>query len=430
VTQPGAVKAALHPGKLSLSKIFHGWRIAGAASTLQFMQSALLTQSFGAYVALLAEERGWSKTSLAGAAAMQSMEAAILGPVLGWVMDRFGPQAMIRWGIVVFALGFFALSQLETLTGFYVSAVTLAIGASLCGYFPLTVAIIHWFERHRARALSLLSFGLALGGLAVPLVAWSMHSFGWRTTAIASGVVALLVGFPLASLIRGRPEDMGLTIDGVPKPAPMTADGQDHGAPAAVEFTARQALRTQAFWLLGLGHGVALLVVTAVNVHAITHMKEGLGYTVAEAAWFILLMTVGQVMGVLSGAWMGDKYDKRRVAATCMLMHGTGLLLLTYATHSAELVAFALLHGIAWGLRGPFMQALRADYFGRNAIGMILGLSAVIIAMGQIAGPMVAGFFADLTGNYRMGFTILALMACAGSGLFLLAKPPRLPTAT
>jgi sugar phosphate permease len=430
VTQPGAVKAALHPGKLSLSKIFHGWRIAGAASTLQFMQSAVLTQSFGAYVALLAEERGWSKTSLAGAAAMQSMEAAILGPVLGWVMDRFGPQAMIRWGIVVFALGFFALSQLETLTGFYVSAVTLAIGASLCGYFPLTVAIIHWFERHRARALSLLSLGLALGGLAVPLVAWSMHSFGWRTTAIASGVVALLVGFPLASLIRGRPEEMGLTIDGVPKPAPMTADGQDHGAPAAVEFTARQALRTQAFWLLGLGHGVALLVVTAVNVHAITHMKEGLGYTVAEAAWFILLMTVGQVMGVLSGAWMGDKYDKRRVAATCMLMHGTGLLLLTYATHSAELVAFALLHGIAWGLRGPFMQALRADYFGRNAIGMILGLSAVIIAMGQIAGPMVAGFFADLTGNYRMGFTILALMACAGSGLFLLAKPPRLPTAT
>ncbi|NBX55057.1 MAG: MFS transporter [Betaproteobacteria bacterium] len=408
--------------------IFHGWRIAGAASTLQFMQAALLTQSFGAYVALLAEEQGWSKTSLAGAAAMQSLEAAILGPLLGWVMDRFGPQAMIRWGVVVFAIGFFMLSQLQTLTGFYVSAITMAIGASLCGYFPLTVAIIHWFERHRARALSLLSLGLALGGLAVPLVAWSMHSFGWRDTAIASAVLALLLGIPLASVIRGRPEDMGLNVDGLPKPATLTVDGGDHSASSGIEFTARQALRTQAFWLLGVGHGVALLVVTAVNVHAITHMKEGLGYSVAEAAWFILLMTVGQVLGVLSGAWMGDKYDKRRVSATCMLMHGAGLLLLTYATHSAELVAFALLHGVAWGLRGPFMQALRADYFGRNAIGMILGLSAVIIALGQIAGPMVAGFFADLTGNYRMGFTILALMACAGSGLFLWAKPPRLPS--
>ena len=407
--------------------IFHGWRIAGAASSLQFMQSALLTQSFGAYVALLAEERGWSKTSLAGAAAMQSLEAAILGPLLGWVMDRFGPQAMIRWGVVVFAIGFVALSQIESISGFYVSALILAVGASLCGYFPLTVAIIHWFERQRARALSLLSLGLALGGLAVPLVAWSMHSFGWRATAMASAVVALVIGIPLAAVIRGRPEDMGLTVDGVPKPHPLTAQDAVHPGSTGVEFTARQALRTQAFWLLGLGHGVALLVVTAVNVHAISHMKEGLGYTVAEAAWFILLMTVGQVIGVLSGAWMGDKYDKRRVAATCMLMHGSGLLLLTYATHSAELVAFALLHGIAWGLRGPFMQALRADYFGRNSIGMILGLSAVIIALGQVAGPLVAGFFADLTGNYRLGFTVLAVTACAGSVLFLMAKPPQLP---
>ena len=151
-----------------MPKIFHGWRIAGAASSLQFMQSALLTQSFGAYVALLAEERGWSKTSLAGAAAMQSLEAALLGPLLGWVMDRFGPQAMIRWGVVVFAIGFVALSQIESISGFYVSALILAVGASLCGYFPLTVALIHWFERHRARALSVLSLGLALGGLAVP----------------------------------------------------------------------------------------------------------------------------------------------------------------------------------------------------------------------------------------------------------------------
>jgi hypothetical protein len=45
----------------------------------------------------------------------------------------------------------------------------------------------------------------------------------------------------------------------------------------------------------------------------------------------------------------------------------------------------------------------------------------------SVAGPLVAGFFADLTGNYRLGFTMLALTACAGSVLFLLAKPPQLP---
>ena len=71
------------------------------------------------------------------------------------------------------------------------------------------------------------------------------------------------------------------------------------------------------------------------------------------------------------------------------------------------------------------MQAIRADYFGRNAIGMILGLSAAIIAVGQVAGPMVAGMLADLTGNYRLGFTLLALVAGLGSLSFMLAKKPQ-----
>ena len=58
------------------------------------------------------------------------------------------------------------------------------------------------------------------------------------------------------------------------------------------------------------------------------------------------------------------------------------------------------------------------------AIGMILGLSSMIIVIGQIGGPMVAGVLADLTGNYRAGFTVLAVLAGLGSLFFLLAKKP------
>ena len=402
--------------------------MAGAGAAIQFMQSSLLMQSFGAYVAVLSDERGWSKTALSGGAAIQSIESALLGPALGWLLDRFGPQAMVRIGMLVFGLGFIALSQVDTLGGFYACAVVLAIGASLSGYFPLTVALIQWFERYRARALSIISLGLALGGMAVPLVAWTMQEFGWRVTAFASGVIAIVVGIPLASVIRRRPQDHGETVDGLPpEPALVAGDAAHADRPIQPELTVRQALRTRAFWLLAVGHGLALLVVTAVNVHAITHMKEGLGYSVAQAALVIMLMTFGQVGGVLLAATLGDRFQKRYVAAVCMLGHGAGLLLLTYATQTAEVVAFALLHGVAWGLRGPFMQAIRADYFGRNAIGMILGLSAVIIALGQIAGPMVAGVMADLTGNYKAGFTALALVAACGSLFFAFARRPVVP---
>jgi MFS family permease len=121
---------------------------------------------------------------------------------------------------------------------------------------------------------------------------------------------------------------------------------------------------------------------------------------------------------------IGDRFEKRFIAAACMLMHAAGLLMLTFATGTAMLVAFAVLHGGAWGLRGPFMQAIRADYFGRRSIGMILGLSSVIVVIGQIGGPLIAGVLADMTGNYRAGFTLLAVLAGLGSLFFLLARRP------
>lgn len=412
-------------------KLFHGWRMVGAGGGLQFMQAMVLQQAFGAYVAVLSEERGWSKTALSAGAALQSAESALLGPVLGWVVDRFGPRAMIRTGVVVFGIGFMLLSQIQSLTGFYIAVAVIAVGTSLSGYFPINVAVIRWFSRKRARALSAMNLGMAMGGLFVPIVAWSLLANGWRVTAFASGVAAIVIGWPLAGVFRSRPEDHGETVDGVPPaPAPSSSSASPTSPvaqePAQREFTAREALRTRAFWLLGLGHGFALLVVTAVNVHAISHMKEGLGYSVAQAALVITLLTGAQIGGVLLGWLIGDRYDKRYLSAGCMLAHGVALLLLTYGHHStAMVVAFAVLHGAAWGLRGPLMQAIRADYFGRNAIGMILGLSTLIIAIGQVAGPLVAGMLVDLTGNYRAGFTVLALTAASGSLLFLAARKPQ-----
>jgi MFS family permease len=409
-------------------KIFYGWRMVGAACGIQFLLAAFLTQALGLYIAVLSDEMGWSKTTLSGAAALQSVEAAIIGPVLGWIMDRVGPQKMIRLGMILFSAGLLMLSQVNAVATFYTSAILMAIGASLSGYFPLSVALVQWFEKFRARALSIMSLGLALGGLVVPLMAWSIQTWGWRYTAGGTGLLVLLFGLPMAGMILRRPEDHGEHVDGI-DPALKTVEPGDVPAVPQVEFTAAEAVKTRAFWMLAIGHGLALLVVSAVNVHAITHMKEGLGYSVATASWVILIMTFAQLVGILMGATLGDMFDKRKVAALCMLAHAIGMVCLTFANDMTMLMAFGLFHGVAWGLRGPFMQAIRADYFGRNAIGLILGLSAAIIALGQIAGPMVAGVLADLTGDYQLGFSLLALLSALGSLCFILATKPVKPVA-
>ena len=407
-----------------MKKTFYGWRIVVAGGALQFLQSLLLNQAFGAYLAALVSERGWSKTAISGAAALKSTEAAILGPILGWMIDRFGAQGMIRAGIVTFGIGFVLFSQIDSLAGFYGAFIVIALGASMCSNQPVSVAIIQWFERNRARALSAVQFGSALGGMFVVAVAWSIQTYGWRATALGSGIVSIVIGWPLARVIRSRPEDHGETVDGI---APAPAESAASGAPPRRAFTAREALRTRAFWFISIGHSFSLFVVSAINVHAITHIKETLDYSIAQASLVLTVVTVGQFFGVMAGWTIGEKFEKRLVAAICMLMHAAGLLMITYATGPIVLTIAALLHGSAWGLRGPFMSAMRADYFGRRSIGMILGLSAMILVIGQIGGPLIAGGFADATGSYRIGFTLLALLAGVGSLFFYWAKPPESP---
>jgi MFS family permease len=402
-------------------KMFYGWRIVIAGGALQFLQSLLLNQAFGIYLAVLVEDRGWSKTAIAGAAALKSTEAAVLGPVMGWAVDRFGTQGIARIGVAVFGIGFMLLSWIDTLLGFYAAFVVLALGASLFANPVVAVAIIHWFEQTRARALSALQFGSAVGGLFVFLIAASIQAYGWRATAFASGVIAIVVGLPLVQVVRSRPDHHEAADDLTPE---QKASGP--GAARVREtFSAGEALRTSAFWLIGFGHAFSLFAVTAFNVHAIAHIKEGLGYSLGLATLVFTLVTVGQFGGVMLGWVIGDRFVKRKVAAACMLMHAAGLLMLTYATGPVVLVAAALVHGVAWGLRGPFMAAIRADYFGRTSIGMIIGLSSTILLIGQIGGPILAGAFADWTGDYRMGFTILAVLSGVGSLFFLMARRPR-----
>jgi MFS family permease len=414
-------------------KNFYGWRVVVAGGTLQFFQSMLLNQAFGAYLAALVQDRGWSKTALSGAAALKSTEAALLGPVLGWLVDRFGSQRIVRTGVILFGIGFMLLSQTDTLATFYAAFVVLALGASMCSNMVVSVAIIQWFEKRRARALSSSQFGAAVGGLFVFVVAWVIQTHGWRITAFGSGVMLIVCGWPLANMVCSRPEDVGQRIDGLPPDtAAASAGSAPVGAanpappagPAQGEYTAREALRTSAFWLLSLGHACSLFVVSAINVHAITHIKEGLGYSLAVASLYITIATAGQFVGVVCGWAIPEKIEKRKVTALTMLLHAAGMLLLTYATGPVILVVSALVHGMGWGLRGPFISAMRADYFGRNSIGMILGLSSMIMVIGQIGGPLIAGAFADWLGNYRAGFTLIAALAAVGSLFFWMAKRP------
>ena len=188
--------------------------MVGAGFGLQLMTAGLLMQSFGAYVVLLHDEESWSKTALSFAYSLQQITSGVMAPAQGALIDKLGPRSMMRAGIVIFGLSFMLFSQVQSLPLFYVSVTLLAFGAQMSGFFPVTVAIVNWFERRRARALSTMSIGFGLGGVLVPLVAYSLETFGWRATSFASGIIVIVAGLPLSQIMRHRPEDYGEVVDG------------------------------------------------------------------------------------------------------------------------------------------------------------------------------------------------------------------------
>jgi MFS family permease len=398
--------------------LFYGWWIVAAGFGLEFLIGALMFHAYGAYAVLLREEFGWSKTMLSAAFAMSRAESGILGPVQGWLTDRFGPRALIRVGMGVFGVGFLLFSRIEGPVVFFLTFFMMALGSSLGGYLPISVAIVTWFRRRRALALSISGMGMSTGGLMAPLVAASLTSFGWRWTAAASGLLILMVGVPLAQVVRHRPEAYGLRPDGDAPSSPAARVAE------ARNFTARQAMATRAFWYVSLGHAAALLVVSAVMVHMVIHVTERLGYSLHQAGVVVALLTVMQATGQLSGGWLGDRFSKRWICAGCMLGHATALLVLAHASAYWMVLAFAVLHGLSWGMRGPLMAAIRADYFGSAAFGSITGFASMIVMFGMIFGPLVAGVLADRTGSYVPGFSVLAALAAAGSVAFVMARRP------
>ena len=408
-----------------MPKIFYGWWIVAAGFGIEALVGALMFHAYGAYVVLLREEFGWSKTLLSAAFAMARAESGIFGPLQGWMTDRFGPRVLIRTGMTIFGVGFILFSFIGSPVTFFITFFIMAVGSSLGGYLPITVALVSWFRRRRALALSISSAGMAAGGFLVQFVALAMTHWGWRWTAFASGVLVLLVGVPLAQLVRHRPELFGEQPDG--DRIDPTAPARRRARPAVVDFTPREAVRTRAFWCMAVGHGAALLVVSAVMVHLIVHVTERLGYSLQQGAAVLALLTVAQLTAQLGGGWAGDHFNKRALVVGCMVAHAAGLLLVAHATAFWMIAAFAILHGAAWGIRGPLMSAIRADYFGAASFGTITGISSMIVMLGMMGGPLVAGILADRTGSYVPGFQVLSALAALGSIAFLFATPPMPP---
>ena len=403
-------------------RVYTGWRIVGANSVVWSLQSMIWVQGYGNMAVELRDQFGWSKSFLSFVYAGTRAETAVFGPIQGRAIGTRGIKTVMRTGAVLGLVGFLAIAWADTRAEFVVAMLILALAMSLIGFLTITSATVRWFERRRARAMSILTMGFAFGGFCAPILVWGFDRIGWRPTIIIAGSILSCAAWWAAAIANRTPDDVDEPMDGLP------ADDADV-APKAEgvtdrHYTAGEAMRTRGFWMISLGHGAALLVVSSSMAHLALYLTEDRNYSAGRAALVAGIVPLFQIVGTALGGFLGDRMNKRLIAGIAMLMHGAALIILVWIDHVAAVGAFVVLHGIAWGVRGPQMQAIRADYFGSTAFASIMGWSQIIVTMGSIAGPVLAGVLADSTGDYQLGFTILGVAAAFGVVFWILAAPP------
>ena len=404
---------------------FYGWWIVLSAVLFHGISGAAFGFTFGQYLLRIEHHFGWSKFAISSAFSASQLAAGILSPAHGWLLDRFSPRSVIRAGIVLFGGGFIVLPLANGFPLFFVMILLMSLGINLAGWLTLTTVVTRWFRRSRALALGLSSTGIGLAGVLSPVVAWSLVTHGWRPTAVGTGVAVLVIGLPLAQLVRGYPEEHGLLPDGGAPSArrPGAAGTEAHDG----DFTVGEALRDRTFWYVSLGHGIALIAVFTVLVHLVPHLVEGLGWSETSAQAVLTLITVTSIIGQVGGGFIGDRYDKARIAAVCMLGHALAMGILAAASSWWLIGAAGIIHGLSWGTRGPLMMAMRADFYGRRHFGKIAGYSNIMVMLGPLIGPTFAGAMSDRYGSYGGAFVVVGLVVGASSLFFFATRRPPLP---
>src|SRR3954464_9509284 len=187
--------------------LFYGWVIVAVA----FVTMAIGVNARTAFSLLfppIVDEFGWDRGATAAAFSFGFILAALLSPLLGRWMDRFGPRVVIEAGVICVALGLFAARyitapwQLDATLGVLVGA-----GSVCLSYTGQACYLPNWFVRRGGLAMSIAFSGVGLGSIVLfPALQKVIDAFGWRSACTALAIVVLLVLAPLNLLLRGRPQ--------------------------------------------------------------------------------------------------------------------------------------------------------------------------------------------------------------------------------
>ena len=279
---------------------FYGWLVV-AVTFITMAIGVNARTAFSLFFPPILSEFGWERGITAGAFSFGFVASSIVSPLLGRLMDRAGPRAVMELGVALMGGGFLLAPLTNEPWHLYVTLGVMAGAGSVClGYSGQSQFLPNWFVRRRGLAIGIAFAGVGIGS--VTLLPWVQHIIeqsGWRTACTAIGLMILFVLAPINLLLRKRPEDLGLLPDGEAAPQMGARKSRsDIVDPVWVGslWTLSRALRTGRFWWLALGYFCALYIWYAVQVHQTKFLLD-IGFSSNVGVWALGLVSLLGIPG-------------------------------------------------------------------------------------------------------------------------------------
>ena len=182
----------------------------------------------------------------------------LVASLVGVLVDRWGPRKLLFCGSIIIGLGLMLLSRTTSLGMFYGVFFIIAIGTSNCSSTVKYTAVANWFRKKVAIASGIVAAGFGLGGLLIPIVTTIIDKLEWRMAMVVFGLGMWIVGLPLALLVRHKPEQYGYLPDGEVTSSSVNNEHLVSTQNIEVDITAKQAVKSRAFWYIALVFFLAL----------------------------------------------------------------------------------------------------------------------------------------------------------------------------
>jgi MFS family permease len=365
------------------------WVVVACLIALIVNGGAVIIFTFAVFLKPISAEIGWSRGALGGALALATTSTAVMLPLVGRLIDRWGVRPVLLPGAVLFALATAAMSLLDgspvILFGLYAVFGLLATTTTPMGY---SKAVASWFDKQRGLALGIAMAGVGLGTAIVPALSGRfIEAFGWRMAWVALAIFIFVLSVPAIALFVKEP----FKADRAKR---LTLNRLLPG------LTIKEAaLGTRSFWSLTFAFLLTAGAVNGTLAHVVALLTDH-GVPAGQATATLAAAGLAIIVGRVLAGYCMDRFNGPYTAALFFTLPFVGILLLLGGGGGATPFVGAILCGLGVGAEVDFMGFFVSRYFGLRAFGEIYSYMFALVAIASGVGPALMGLVFDRAHSY------------------------------